>query len=81
MDKKKETKMVRDDVEVAVDASWELWEIRSLYPMVGLTSLVVTPGYLICWILERQKQNSRYTLVEKQTGPNIGLGCRRCSTQ
>ena len=74
--------MVRDDVEVAVvHASWELWEIRSLYPMVGLTSIVVTLGYLICWILERPKKDAKNTFVEKQTGPNIGFGCRRCSTQ
>ena len=68
---------LRDEVEVAVQESWELWEIRSLYPMVGLTSLAVTPGYLICWMLERPKDKSKDMLVEKQDGTSIGLGCRR----
>jgi len=68
---------LRDEVEVAVQESWELWEIRSLYPMVGLTSLAVTPGYLICWMLERPKDKTKDMLVEKQDGTSIGLGCRR----
>ena len=68
---------LRDEVEVAVQESWELWEIRSLYPMVGLISLAVTPGYLICWMLERPKDKSKDMLVEKQDGTSVGLGCRR----
>ena len=68
---------LRDEVEVAVEGSWELWEIRSLYPMVGLISLAVTPGYLICWMLERPKDKSKDMLVEKQDGTRVGLGCRR----
>ena len=68
---------LRDEVEVAVQESWELWEIRSLYPMVGLTSLAVTPGYLICWMLERPKDKLKDMVVEKQDGTSVGLGCRR----
>ena len=68
----------RDEVEIAAEGSWELWEIRSLYPMVGLTSLAVMPGYLICWMLERPKdKKSKDMLVEKENGTSVGIGCRR----
>ena len=70
-------KLFRDEVEIAVRDSWELWEIRTLYPLVGLTSLAVTPGYLICWMLERPKDKVKDTLVEKQDGTSVGFGCRR----
>ena len=70
-------KLFRDEVEIAVQDSWELWEIRSLYPMVGLTSLAVAPGYLICWMLERPKDKSGDMLVEKHDDTNVGFGCRR----
>jgi len=68
---------LRDEVEIAARDSWELWEIRSLYPMVGLTSLAVTPGYLICWMLERPKDKSKDVLVEKEDANANGIGCRR----
>ena len=71
------SKLFRDEVEIAARDSWELWEIRSLYPMVGLTSLAVTPGYLICWMLERPKDKSKDVLVEKEDGTSVGIGCRR----
>ena len=71
------SKLFRDEVEIAARDSWELWEIRSLYPMVGLTSLAVTPGYLICWMLERPKDKSKDVLVEKEDANANGIGCRR----
>ena len=45
--------------------------------MVGLTSLAVTPGYLICWMLERPKDKSKEVLVEKKDDTRVGIGCRR----
>ena len=57
--------------------NWEFWEIRSLYPMVGLTSLVVTPGYLACWLLERPKVKSEDRIKEKEDCKKVDIGCRR----
>ena len=28
---------------------WELWEVRSLYPLIGLLMVVVVPGFLVHW--------------------------------
>ena len=56
---------------------WEFWEIRSLYPMVGLTSLVVTPGYLACWLLERPNVKSGEIIKEKEDCKKVDIGCRR----
>ena len=56
---------------------WEFWEIRSLYPMVGLTSLIVTPGYLACWLLERPNVKSGEIIKEKEDCKKVDIGCRR----
>ena len=56
---------------------WEFWEIRSLYPMVGLTSLIVTPGYLACWLLERPIIKSEDIIKEKEDCKKVDMGCRR----
>jgi len=69
---------LRDEVEVTEHlTNWEFWEIRSLYPMVGLTSLVVTPGYLACWLLEKPNVKSGEIIKEKEDCKTVDIGCRR----
>ena len=71
-------KTFRDEVEVTEHLTdWEFWEIRSLYPMVGLTSLVVTPGYLACWLLERPNIKSEDRIKEREACKEVDIGCRR----
>ena len=45
--------------------------------MVGLTSLVVTPGYLACWLLERPNVKSEEINKEKEDCKKVDIGCRR----
>ena len=64
---------------------WELWEVRSLYPLIGLLMAMVVPGFLVHWrrdssleeklqgVLEDRGEEER----EERTKEETSMGSRR----
>ena len=64
---------------------WELWEVRSLYPLIGLLMVVVVPGFLVHWRRDAKLEGKLQGVLEDRSveereelkGEETGIGSRR----
>ena len=60
----------------------QVWEVRTLYPLVALAMLTVIPGYLVYWVRERRLE-AKLRQAEQVQGGQVqtvsahpAIGCK-----
>ena len=64
---------------------WQLWEVRSLYPLIGLLMVVVVPGFLVHWRRDARLEGKLQGVLEDRSVEEreesrvegTGMGSRR----